>query len=220
MLRLGFAWHFDASSTHTKGHSAPLTSSHYTHAWLPSLANPLHLLNKPLTRNLTPLHPPTSNGHRRMFIRHIEGVLQQSYIRCLQRLECLGYPTYQQSSLSTPSASHALNQVQRVATHAPQIPIHQPSRPSIPTFPPRINHDRESRPRPRFPAPDTQALINGLQHAQVLVDAVPVPSTGVEDVEGGVEEEGEFEVRGRRAGVRGEEGDVERVVLRLVSVGY
>lgn len=99
------------------------------------------------------------------------------------------------------------------ATHAPQIPIRQPSRPPNPTFAPRINNDGKSRPRSRFPAPYTQSLINRLQHAQVLVDAIPVSSTGIEYVEGGVEEEGEFEVCRGRAGVRGEEGDVERIVL-------
>ena len=123
------------------------------------------------------------------------------------------------SAISTPNPlhlpSHSICSDKRVVTHTPQIPIHQTPRPSIPTFPPRINHDRKSRPRPRFPAPDTQPLVNGLQNAQVLIDAVPVSSTGVENVEGGVEEEGEFEVRGGRAGVRGEEGDVERVVLRM-----
>lgn len=70
-------------------HNDPSISSHNAQARLPSLANSLDLLNKFLTRNLTPLRPPTSNSHRRMFIRHIKRVLQQSYIRRLQRLECL-----------------------------------------------------------------------------------------------------------------------------------
>ena len=42
---------------------------------------------------------------------------------------------------------------------------------------------------------------------------ISVSSTGIEDVKRGIEEEGEFEMRGWRAGVRREEGDVERVVL-------
>ena len=42
---------------------------------------------------------------------------------------------------------------------------------------------------------------------------ISVSSTGIENVKGGIEEEGEFEMRGRRAGVRWEEGDMERVVL-------
>ena len=42
---------------------------------------------------------------------------------------------------------------------------------------------------------------------------ISVSSTGIENVKGGVKEEGEFEMRGRRAGMRREKGDVERVVL-------
>lgn len=52
-----------------------------------------------------------------------------------------------------------------------------------------------------------------MQHTQVLIDLVPVPSTGIEDVEGGIEEERKLEVGRRRASMRGEYGDVERVVL-------
>lgn len=73
-------------------HNLTWTLSHYTHAGLPNLANPLYLLNKPLTRDLPPLSPATSNSHRRMFIRHIEWVLQQPYIRRLQRLKSLVHP--------------------------------------------------------------------------------------------------------------------------------
>lgn len=58
-----------------------------------------------------------------------------------------------------------------------------------------------------------------MQQAEVLVDAVLVRGAVVEDVEGGVEEEGEFEVGAGGAGVGGEEGDVEGLVLRAVSDG-
>ncbi len=76
-------------------HSLPSTTSHYTHARLPDIANPLYLLDKPLTRNLPPPPPPTGNSHRRVFIRHIKRVLQQPYVCCLQRLESLTHPTHQ-----------------------------------------------------------------------------------------------------------------------------
>lgn len=52
-----------------------------------------------------------------------------------------------------------------------------------------------------------------MQQAEVLIDAVFIAGAEVEDVEGGVEEEGEFEVGAGGVGVRGEEGDVEGVVL-------
>jgi len=58
-----------------------------------------------------------------------------------------------------------------------------------------------------------------VQQAQVLIDAVLVRGAVVEDVEGGVEEEGEFEVGAGGAGVGGEEGDVEGLVLRGGGVG-
>ena len=70
-------------------------TSHYTHAWLPSLANPLDFLNKSLARNLASLDASISHSHRRVFIRHIERILQQPYIRRLQRLESLVQPVYQ-----------------------------------------------------------------------------------------------------------------------------
>ena len=69
--------------------------SHYTHARLPSLANPLDFLNKPLTCYLASLDASISHSHRRVFIRHIERVLQQAYIRRLQCLESLVRPVYQ-----------------------------------------------------------------------------------------------------------------------------
>ncbi len=84
-------------------HILPSTISHYTHARLPDVANPLHLLDKPLTRNLPPLSPPTGNSHRRVFIRHIKRVLQQPYVCCLQRLESLTHPTHQHFH---PTGSH------------------------------------------------------------------------------------------------------------------
>ena len=83
------------SHHHPKDTGVPLILSHCTHAWLPRLANPVHLVNKPFTRNLRPLNTPLSNSHGRMFIRHIEWILQQPYIRCLQRLESLLHPTNQ-----------------------------------------------------------------------------------------------------------------------------
>lgn len=52
-----------------------------------------------------------------------------------------------------------------------------------------------------------------MQQAKILVDAVLVTRTQVEDVERGVEQEGKLEVGARLVGVRREEGDVERVVL-------
>lgn len=58
-----------------------------------------------------------------------------------------------------------------------------------------------------------------MQQAEVLVDAVLVRGAVVEDVEGGVEEEGELEVGAGGAGVGGEERDVEGLVLRAVSDG-
>lgn len=60
-----------------------------------------------------------------------------------------------------------------------------------------------------------------MQQAKVLVDAVLVARTQVEDVERGVEQEGKLEVGARLVGVRREEGDVERVVLMrwLVECG-
>ena len=74
---------------------SPSQNSYYTHAWLPSLANPLDFLDKPLTCNLASLDASISHSHRRVFIRHIERVLQQPYIRRLQRLESLVQPVYQ-----------------------------------------------------------------------------------------------------------------------------
>ena len=56
---------------------------------LPYLPNPLHFSNKALTSNLSPFPFPTGNGHGRMLIGNIEWILQQPYISCLQRLECL-----------------------------------------------------------------------------------------------------------------------------------
>jgi len=58
-----------------------------------------------------------------------------------------------------------------------------------------------------------------LEKPKVLIDAVAVAGAGVENVEGGVEEEGEFEVSGWGGEVWGEEGDVERVVLWRGLVG-
>lgn len=46
-----------------------------------------------------------------------------------------------------------------------------------------------------------------------MIYAVAVARAGIEDIEGGVEEEGEFEVGGWVGCVGGEEGDVEGVVL-------
>ena len=74
---------------------SPSQNSHYTHAWLPSLANPLDFLNKPLTCNLASLDASISHSHRRVFVWHIERVLQEPYIRRLQRLESLAQPVHQ-----------------------------------------------------------------------------------------------------------------------------
>lgn len=80
------------------------TSSHDAHARLPRLPDPLDLLDEPLARNLAPFHPPASNSHGRMFVRHVEWVLQQPHIRRLQRLESLVDPRHQH--LSPPSLNH------------------------------------------------------------------------------------------------------------------
>jgi hypothetical protein len=47
-----------------------------------------------------------------------------------------------------------------------------------------------------------------------LIYTVAVAGAGVEDVERGVEEEGEFEIGGGVGCVRGKEGDMEGVVLQ------
>lgn len=52
-----------------------------------------------------------------------------------------------------------------------------------------------------------------MEEAEVLVYAGPVTGAELEDVEGGVEVEGEFKVGARGGGVRGEESDVEGVIL-------
>ena len=79
-----------SSPLHRTSHSCRHPEiSHYTHAWLPSLTNSLDFLNKPPTCNLASLDASISHSHRRVFIRHIERVLQQPYIRRLQRLESL-----------------------------------------------------------------------------------------------------------------------------------
>ena len=110
--------------------------SHYTQAWLPSLTNPLDFLNKPLTCNLASLDASISHSHRRVFIRHIERVLQQPYIRRLQRLESLVQPVYQriypplelpvaktESSNSHPSHPHPTI-LSKLCSHL--FPTHQP----------------------------------------------------------------------------------------------
>ena len=87
-------------------------TSHYTHAWLPSLANPLDFLNKSLTRNLASLDASISHSHRRVFIRHVERILQQPYIRRLQRLESLVQPVYQH--ISPPRAPYCKDEKQQL----------------------------------------------------------------------------------------------------------
>ena len=47
---------------------------------------------------------------------------------------------------------------------------------------------------------------------------ISVSSSGIENVKGGIKEEGEFEMRRRRAGVRREEGDMKRVVLWIFQL--
>lgn len=46
-----------------------------------------------------------------------------------------------------------------------------------------------------------------------MVYAGTVTGAELEDVEGGIEVEGEFKVGARGGGVRGEEGDVKRIIL-------
>lgn len=52
-----------------------------------------------------------------------------------------------------------------------------------------------------------------MEEAEVLVYAGAVTGAELEDVEGGIEVEGEFKVGARGGGVRGEEGDVKGVIL-------
>lgn len=52
-----------------------------------------------------------------------------------------------------------------------------------------------------------------MEEAEVLVYAGAVTGAELEDVKGGIEMEGEFKVGARGGGVRGEEGDVKRVIL-------
>ena len=56
-----------------------------------------------------------------------------------------------------------------------------------------------------------------MQEAEVLVDAIAIAGAQVEDVERCIEMEGEFEVGARLMGMRGEDGDVEGVVLRFIN---
>lgn len=88
-----------------------------------------------------------------------------------------------------------------------------------PSFlPPHIHDDCEFGARARLPTPDAEALVDGLEHAQVLIDAVTVPCADLEHVEGGVEQEGKLAVRALGGTMGWEKGDVERVVLGVCEV--
>ena len=63
------------------------------------------------------------------------------------------------------------------------------------------------------PAISSKTLVNGMEKTQVLIKSFGSGSD-VEDVEGGIEDEGHVEFRGF---VWWEEGDVQRVVLARVS---
>ena len=102
----------------------------------------------------------------------------------------------------------------RSLTYRLQLPFPHSHPPRLHPFsPPHIQHDGEARAGACFPTPDAQSLVDGVEQAEILIEAVAVAGAQVEDVEGGIEQEGEFEMGGGLGGVWGEEGDVEGVVL-------
>ena len=126
-----------------------------------------------------------------MLVRAVEGVLQQLDVGRLQRAER--------------RAQFALFDAQAGALDAGAAP--------------HVEHDGEAGARARLPAPHAQALVDGVQQAEVLVDAAAVAPAQREYVERGVQQEGELEVGAGLGRVRREEGDVEGVVLGRRKAG-
>ena len=156
---------------------------------LPRHADPLHLRREALALDGPRVHRARTGGRRRVLVRLVERVLQQADVRRLQRAE-----------------------------RGPQLPLlHAQARALDAVAPPHVEHDGDAGAGARLPAPHAQAFVDGVQQAQVLVDAVAVAPAQVEDVERGVQQEGELEVGARLLRVRGEEGDVQWVVLGFRS---
>lgn len=188
----------------------------------PPLPNPPHLLGKLTARNPLPPHAAPRRQHqRRVLVRVVERILQQPDIRSLHSAK-------HNAQLRLPKTNTASNN--------PRGP--SPS-PSSGHAAPHIDYGDELDARVRLEAVRGQALVHGMQEAEIAAEnggrggrgssgggggagcgrGAGAAGARFEDVEGAAEEEGELQGRAQggagvaRGVVGGEYGYVEGVVI-------
>lgn len=163
----------------------------------PTLSYSLHVVRKLATRNLLAAHAPKG----RMLVRVVEGVLQEMHIGVLH------------------GAEHGLElRVAQAGAHAAGA-----SSRAVDAAAAHVDDADHADARVGLEAVRGEAVVDGVQQAEVAREADArdgvVLGAQVENVDGGGEEEGELQRRpdrGEGVGrwvVRGEDGDVEGVVI-------